>query len=183
MKKNNDNYPIHVQFLLDDENTVYAYFPTVKHNDTFNTCYSHVGQHSGCDKEYAKQSLPATPEQYKDLKEELESIGYNLIVVNPVKKGDNITIIGRRWFDRVNGNTYFSAVGIVNGLQVVNIDFEYGYGNHYEDRIFSKLIGAGYCPDVEKYSNGGKEAFWNYCDRKGIIKYVTHSDVNRKKDL
>ncbi len=103
--------------------------------------------------------------------------------VTPVKKGDNITIIGRRWFDRINGNTYFSAVGLVNGGQVVNIDYEYGYGNHYEDRIFQELIKAGYCKDAKKYEMGGYESFWRYCEERGITKYVTHSDVNRKKDL
>lgn len=103
--------------------------------------------------------------------------------VTPVKKGDNITIIGRRWFDRINGNTYFSCVALINGTQVAEIPFEYGYGNQYENSMFNKLAGMGYCADREKYSNGGSEAFWNYCDRKGITKYVTHSDVNRKKDL
>lgn len=103
--------------------------------------------------------------------------------VTPVKTGDNITIIARRWLDRINGNTYFSAVGLINGKTAVNIDFEYGYGNHYEDRIFQELQKAGYCSDFIKYSNGGSEALWVYCDRKGITKYVTHSDVNRKKDL
>jgi hypothetical protein len=100
-----------------------------------------------------------------------------------VKAGDSITIIGRRWFDRINGNTYFSAVGIVNGIEVVHIPYEYGYGNHYEDRIFQELEKAGYCPDVEHYNNGGSERLWQYCNRKGLIKYVTHSDVTRKKDL
>ena len=101
----------------------------------------------------------------------------------PVKAGDSITIIGRRWFDKVNSNTYFSAVGLVNGEQVVSISFEYGYGNQYEYRIFQELERAGFCPDVEHYENGGSESFWRYCDRKGITQYVTHSDVNRKKDL
>jgi hypothetical protein len=100
-----------------------------------------------------------------------------------VKAGDSITIIGRRWFDRINGNTYFSAVGIINGIEVVHIPFEYGYGNHYEDRIFQELEKAGYCPDVEHYNNGGGERAWKYCERKGITLYATHSDVNRKKDL
>jgi len=103
--------------------------------------------------------------------------------VTQVKKGDNITIIGRRWFDRINGNTYFSAVGLINGVQVVEIPFAYGYGNHYEDQIFKELQKAGYCADAENYKNGGSESFWRYCDRKGITKYVTHSDANRKKDL
>ncbi len=103
--------------------------------------------------------------------------------VTPVKHGDNITIIGRRWFDRINGNTYFSAVGLINGNEVVSIPYEYGYGNHYEERIFDELVKAGYCPDREIYTNGSKEVFWRYCQDRGIIKYVTHSDINRKKDL
>ncbi len=103
--------------------------------------------------------------------------------VKPVKKGDNITIIGKRWFDKVNGNTYFSAVGVINGIEAVKIPFEYGYDRHYEDRIFQELEKAGYCPTVEHYNNGGSEAFWAYCERMGITKYVTHSDVSRRKDL
>jgi hypothetical protein len=83
--------------------------------------------------------------------------------VHQVMKGDNITIIARRWFDRVNGNTYFSAVGLINGIQVVEIPFEYGYGNHYEYRIFVEMQKAGYCPDVEQYSYGGCEALFRYC--------------------
>ncbi len=103
--------------------------------------------------------------------------------IPPVKKGDNITIVGRRWFDRINGNTYFSAVALINGKQVAEIPFEYGYGNQYEHSMFNLLFKLGYCADRESYSNGSNEAFWNYCSRKGITKYVTHSDVNRKKDL
>ena len=103
--------------------------------------------------------------------------------VTPVKQGDTITIIGRRWFDRVNGNTYFSAVGLVNGVEVVNIPFAYGYGDHYQDKVFTELEKAGYCPDVEHYNNGSSERLWQYCNRKGITKYCTHSDVTRKKDL
>lgn len=107
----------------------------------------------------------------------------NEITVTPVKKGDNITIIGRRWFDRINGNTYFSAVGLINGIQVVEIPFEYGYGNHYEDRVTQEMGKAGYLPGFITHNNGSTERLWNYCDRNGITKYVTHSDVNRKKDL
>jgi hypothetical protein len=103
--------------------------------------------------------------------------------VNQVKAGDNITIIGKRWFDRINGNTYFSAVGIVNGVEVVHIPYEYGYGNHFEDRIFNELVKAGYCADCETYSNGSTETFWRYCQDRNINKYVSVSDVKRKKDL
>jgi hypothetical protein len=103
--------------------------------------------------------------------------------VTPVKKGDNITIIGRRWFDKINGNTYFSAVGLINNIEVTSIPFEYGYGDHYQDRVFTEMEKAGYCPDVEHYNNGASERLWQYANRKGIIKYCHVSDVSRKKDL
>ena len=103
--------------------------------------------------------------------------------VQPVKKGDSIAIIGRRWFDRVNGNTYFSSVAVINGNQVAEIHFEYGYGEQYRDSMYNLLYKLGYCSDREKYNNGSNEPFWVYCKRKEVIQYVTHSDVNRKKDL
>lgn len=44
-------------------------------------CYAHVGQHSTCHTDYFMECEPATEEQYRDLKEELENIGYNLTVI------------------------------------------------------------------------------------------------------
>lgn len=41
-------------------------------------CYSHIGQHSGCSWEWAKQQQPATFEQYAPLLAELQSIGYEV---------------------------------------------------------------------------------------------------------
>jgi len=95
----------------------------------------------------------------------------------------NITIIGRRWFDKINGNTYFSAEGLIDGEPKVKIDFSYGYGNQYEWETFGELEKQGYITDVEHYKNGGHEAPFRYCQRKDITYYATVSDVNRKKDL
>lgn len=48
----------------------------------FCNSYEHVGQHGDADYDgIIKQSRPATPEEYADLKAELESIGYNLKVM------------------------------------------------------------------------------------------------------
>jgi hypothetical protein len=62
---------------------LYAYFPQLRFS--FNgyrpdnkTAYSHVGQHSACHPDYEKESRPATPFEYMELKQELESIGYTL---------------------------------------------------------------------------------------------------------
>ena len=107
----------------------------------------------------------------------------NATPVTPVKEGDNITIIGRRWFDRINGNTYFSSTAIINEKEVVNIPYEYGYGDQYLWAAYRELEKKGYLTDVEHYNNGGMESFWSYCERKGITKYNSVTDVNRKKDL
>jgi len=65
-------------------NEILALFPHVVESNGFVTCYQHVGQHDTADYKYCVTTLtvPATPEEYADLKKELEdSIGYNLNVV------------------------------------------------------------------------------------------------------
>ena len=41
--------------------------------------------------------------------------------------------VGAKWFDKVNGNTY-NNVKVVDGLEVVYLGYEYGYGNYYYHR-------------------------------------------------
>lgn len=75
-----------VMFLVnenDPENPdVFAYFPEIKHQGIYRTAYSHVGQHSAIHPDYANESRQATPEEYQDLKTELEGQGYNLEIIN-----------------------------------------------------------------------------------------------------
>jgi hypothetical protein len=64
---------------------VYAMFPYLQGTYEFGSVmgFMHVGQHSSYDYTYCiSRSKPATEVEYKDLKAELESIGYNLKVVN-----------------------------------------------------------------------------------------------------
>jgi len=42
-----------------------------------------------------------------------------------------IKIIGHRWFDSVNGNTYFSCKIYLNDEYVHTIEMQYGYGDFY----------------------------------------------------
>lgn len=75
---------VQVKFLIEkDGEDVFAYFPYEPFDTEgdFNTCYAHIVQHSACHPDYAKECKEATPEQYKDLKEELESIGYVLEIL------------------------------------------------------------------------------------------------------
>lgn len=82
-----DNYKTDVVFRCDKsgdfKDQVFALFPheVSTHNGLVN-CYQHVGQHSsanysGC----ISVSRPATPKEYKDLKVEMEGLGYDLNIV------------------------------------------------------------------------------------------------------
>jgi hypothetical protein len=48
-----------------------------------------------------------------------------------LKKGDTVSVIGRRWFDRVNGNTYHTAEVEVNGTTLGKSPMTYGYDDQY----------------------------------------------------
>ena len=79
MKKNNKEKVI---FRIDKWGDVIAFFPeTYKHGEL--VCYQHVGQHSNADiMYYLTETKKATPEQYKDLYNELTNlVGYDLRIM------------------------------------------------------------------------------------------------------
>ena len=92
-----------VIFLMDiPENDhasgVFALFPKGLFNSNDNgtfICYAHVGQHSACHIDYANKCKEATPEQYADLKKELESVGYDLKVISrkPAANTPNVHVL------------------------------------------------------------------------------------------
>jgi hypothetical protein len=89
-----------------------------------------------------------------------------------------ITIVGKRWFQKTYGNTYFSAVGIVDGDVVAEIEFEYGYGDMYVQRIVEELAKKGYFPGIEEH-----QPAYRYCLDNKIKLTTLVSDVSRRKDL
>ena len=93
-----------------------------------------------------------------------------------------ITVIGRRWFDKINGNTYFSADILVNNTLVHSIHYQYGYDDFYMQAAGEWLAKYGYT-SPEKYTFGGIQPLWSYCRDKGISLFNTVTDVMRKKDL
>lgn len=44
----------------------------------------------------------------------------------------SITVLGRLWRDKINGNTYHSARVFADGVLVACVPFQYGYGNQFE---------------------------------------------------
>ena len=62
---------------------ILAIFPHTKHHTCFVLCYTHSDQHLGADYNgVVYNSRPAKEEEYRDLKKELEKIGYNLKIVH-----------------------------------------------------------------------------------------------------
>lgn len=77
MKNTIVNFLYHPQ-----EDDLFALFPSQPEGLATFRCYSHEGQHSECDLDYARECKKATKEQYKDLLAELTSIGY-IVKVKP----------------------------------------------------------------------------------------------------
>lgn len=103
------------------------------------------------------------------------------------EKVNSITISGRRWFDKINGNTYHSVDVYVNGKHVGSKPFEYGYDEAYLQTAHRILQDAGVCRKTGEHLKSGmdKDYYEFMMDmREHRDKYVrVVSDVARKKDL
>lgn len=72
------------------------------------------------------------------------------------------TVIAKRWFDKVNGNTYHSVRVINNETgKVLTAPLRYGFGEHYRQTALQIMFNAGWIP--EKYgiknSNGSDNLY------------------------
>lgn len=94
-----------------------------------------------------------------------------------------IHIHGRRWFERVNGNTYHTCAIFVDGDCVTKTPFAYGYGTQYEWTAREWLCENGYCHGIGQHENGSGEPLWRYCERMGIKLVNEVDDVARRRDL
>jgi hypothetical protein len=88
----------------------------------------------------------------------------------------NITILGRRWFDKTYGNTYHSVRAIVDGEEVVSVPFHYGYGDQYQQTAYNELVKVGALQE-------GIASLSLYCREHDIALYTDVVDVVKKKDL
>lgn len=77
-----DNFITPVIFRKEIDRTILAIFPAQVGTNNHNTCecYANIGQHATMQKEYYYNTKPTIGSEYKELFEELESIGYNLKV-------------------------------------------------------------------------------------------------------
>jgi len=75
-----DNFKTEVQFRK-DKLGVFAVFPYLIESLSTVMSYAHIGQHSAACWNINQFTKAAKPSEYKDLKKELENIGYNLKVI------------------------------------------------------------------------------------------------------
>lgn len=87
----------------------------------------------------------------------------------------NLHIEGRRWFQRLYGNTYHSVRIFKDGAMLVCLPFEYGYGDCYLQTALNWLKVNNHAPVDAKYGTR-------------YLREVLHAsysciDVARKADL
>lgn len=87
-----DTHKTVVIFRKFNTGDIVAIFPEVKWNDDKTLCssYMHIGQHGSASYDIVNITKLAKPNEYEELKRELESLGYNL----DIKKK-----IVRRWYE------------------------------------------------------------------------------------
>lgn len=93
-----------------------------------------------------------------------------------------IDINAKEWFDKVNGNSYFSGDITLNyGMKTeknLSMPFQYGYENHYITQAHSELIKNGYITDIDS-----SLALSRYCRENGIILRYNKQENCKKRDL
>ena len=92
-----------------------------------------------------------------------------------MKKIETLGIRGRRWFQKLDGNTYHTVTVVVNG-HILKSSIQYGYGNQYLVTAADLLHENGY--DIPE----------NNLEALRTLKELSENDyevvdVPRKKDL
>lgn len=73
------------------------------------------------------------------------------------------TVIGKKWFDRINGNTYHSVRCIRHKDNAVIVGpFQYGYGDHFRQTALEEMAAAGWLPKKFKHETHLYERNNNY---------------------
>jgi hypothetical protein len=84
-----------------------------------------------------------------------------------------IDIEALEWFDKVNGNSYFSANVTINfggkKEKRISLPFQYGYGDFYEHEAFKVLESTGIIEDADD------QMHWQYCN---LHKIIWRSSIN-----
>ena len=88
----------------------------------------------------------------------------------------------KEWFDKVNGNSYFSGFVTINyGMKnatTIRLPFQNGYGDNYKDMAFKELIKQGYINGVSD-----RTSYWQYFRDHNIIARYFLQENCKKREL
>jgi hypothetical protein len=99
------------------------------------------------------------------------------IMTTTHKAKRSIYVEAREWFDKANGNSYYSARVWVDGNHVFTTGQQYGYDFAYESHVTVDLISLGYLPGS---LGEGRNIRW--AKDLGLDVYTVKYDA-RKRDL
>lgn len=92
-----------------------------------------------------------------------------------------IDINAMEWFDKINGNSYFSATIDINyklaDWITLKLPFQYGYGEHYKEMAWD-LIKKELNLDTK-----GEYSFWRFCEENTIILRANKKENCLKREL
>jgi len=93
-----------------------------------------------------------------------------------------IDIQAKEWFDKANGNSYFSALVTIDlGLETekkVYIPFQYGYDSAFEYESMHQLQTAGLLPNSDTIYSPSR-----YCSENGIQLRTSKQEGCRKAEV
>lgn len=92
-----------------------------------------------------------------------------------------IDLQARTWFDKVNGNSYFSVLITIDygteNEKSIKLPFQYGYGSSHEFEAVKALKREGFYTDCKR------ENLFSYCEENNIILRTNHRKNCLKRDL
>lgn len=93
-----------------------------------------------------------------------------------------INVVGQRWFDKVNGNTYCAAKVYINSKLVIVTDWTNGYSDFYEQLANEQLNKKGLLDTKQDSKSISLMSLYRYCEENNI-QYSTHVNDGLKREL
>jgi hypothetical protein len=91
------------------------------------------------------------------------------------KVNSSLFIEGRLWFDKINGNTYYSNRVWVDGKIAFSMGMAYGYEEMYLHAAIQELHSRGY------FTGDKPPTVWDLRDGQGIAVYKSASYGNKRE--